>query len=135
MPARLLIVDDELDIREFAVRFFKKRNIEVFSAANGEEAIRKVIEQRPNIILLDFNMPGIDGIETLKRIRQLDQNINIIMVTGKKPEENNTMAIAKAIGAIEYLHKPLEIEKLEKIVMKLAKKIAARSEDSKSGNK
>jgi len=68
-------------------------------------------------------MPGIDGIETLKRIRELDKTAKIVMVTGKKPEENDSARQAKEIGAVDYIHKALELDELEKVIMRLIKKI------------
>ena len=116
--AKLLIVDDEVDVREFAANFFRKRKIEVTAVASGEEAVDLIEAQKPNLILLDIKMAGIDGVETLRRIRQKDKNIKVIMVTGRKPEEGGAFEDCRKLGISGYIHKPLELDELEKIVLK-----------------
>lgn len=116
--AKLLIVDDEVDVREFATNFFRKRKIEVTAVASGEEAVDLIETQKPNLILLDIKMSGIDGVETLRRIRQKDKNIKVIMVTGRKPEEGGAFEECRKLGISGYIHKPLELDELEKIVLK-----------------
>jgi two-component system response regulator (stage 0 sporulation protein F) len=120
MP-KLLIVDDEQDIREFAANFFRKRKIEVTTAASGEEAVDKAGTEKPNLILLDVKMTGIDGIEALRRIREKDKDVKVIMVTGRKPEDNDALDKCKQLGAMNYIHKPLELDELEKIVISALK--------------
>lgn len=119
---KLLIVDDELDVQEFAANFFRKRKIEVITTASGEEAINIARKDTPHLILLDIKMPGIDGIETLRRIREQDKYIKVIMVTGKKLEEEDAFARCQELGALDYIHKPLELDELERVVMKALEK-------------
>lgn len=116
--ANMLIVDDEADVREFAANFFRRRKIDVLTASSGEEAIDLLERQVPNLILLDIKMSGMDGIETLRRIREKDPGIKVIMVTGKKPEEENSFEKCRQYGAFGYIHKPLELDELERIVLK-----------------
>ncbi len=75
-------------------------------------------KDKPQLILLDIKMPGIDGIETLERIRKKFQDIKIIMVSGKKPEEEDCFQKCLELGATSYVHKPLELDELEKVVFK-----------------
>jgi len=117
MPT-LLIVDDEADVREFAANFFRRRKINCLTAASGEEAIEIIQKTVPDLILLDIKMTGIDGIETLRRIKEKNRGIKVIMVTGKKPEEEESFDKCKEYGACDYIHKPLELDELEKVVMK-----------------
>lgn len=114
---KLLIVDDEDDVREFAASFFRKRKLDVISASSGEEALAILEKDKPRLILLDIKMDGIDGIETLRRIREKDKNTKVIMVTGKKPEEQDAFEKCRQLGALAYIHKPLELDELEKVVM------------------
>jgi len=114
--ARLLIVDDEEDVREFAANFFRKRKIEVKTAASGEEALDLIDRQKPDLVLLDIRMNSMDGIETLRRIKEKDKDINVIMVTGQKPEEG-AFDKCRQLGAADYIHKPLELDELERIVL------------------
>lgn len=118
---RLLIVDDEADVREFAANFFRKRKIEVVTAASGEEALGKAGKEKPNLVLLDITMGGIDGIETLKRLKEIDKDIKVIMVTGRQPNEEGTFEQCRELGALNYIHKPLELDELEQVVMKILK--------------
>jgi two-component system response regulator (stage 0 sporulation protein F) len=116
--AKLLIVDDETDVREFAANFFRKRKIKVVTAASGDEALSIVEKEKPDLVLLDIKMAGIDGIETLKRIKQLDKDTKVIMVTGKKLEDNASYDKCNELGALDYIHKPLELDELERVVLK-----------------
>lgn len=115
---KLLIVDDELDTREFAANFFRKRKIEVITAASGEEALDIVGKDIPDLVLLDIKMTGMDGIETLEQIKRKNKEVKVIMVTGKRPEEGKTFERCMELGALNYIHKPLEVDELEKIVLK-----------------
>ena len=116
MP-KLLIVDDEEDVREFTANFFRRRKIEVATAASGEEALAQLQKNKTDLVLLDIKMPGIDGIETLKRLRDIDSTIKVIMVTGRKPEEEGSFDKCKTLGVVDYLHKPIELEDLEHLVL------------------
>lgn len=122
--AKLLIVDDELDVREFAANFFRKRKIDVTIASSGEESLSLIKKQKTDLVLLDIKMPGIDGIETLRRIKGIDQNIKVIMVTGRKAEEESSLEKCRELGVLDYIHKPLELDELERVVMETLKKAA-----------
>ncbi len=114
--SKLLIVDDELDVREFAKNFFIKRKIECLTAANGREAIGLIKTDKPSLVLLDIRMEGLNGIDTLAEIRKIDQDVKVIMVTGV--EERGAIERARSLGALAYIHKPLVLEELEAIVLK-----------------
>jgi DNA-binding NtrC family response regulator len=115
---KLLIVDDEIDVREFAANFFRKRKIQVGTASGGEEALVFLEKNKADLVLLDIKMAGINGIETLRRIKQIDTKLKVIMVTGKKPEEEGVFEECERLGACGYVHKPLELDELERIVLK-----------------
>lgn len=116
MP-RLLIVDDEEDVREFAAKFFRKRKIEVVTVASAEEALESIEKDKPDLVLLDIKMSGMDGIEALRRIREIEKELKVIMVTGRKPEDDDSFNKCSQLGALGYVHKPLELDELEKIVL------------------
>jgi DNA-binding response OmpR family regulator len=116
--AKLLIVDDEADVREFAANFFRKRKIDVIVASSGEEAVEKALKQKPRLVLLDIKMSGIDGIETLRRIKQDNKDMKVVMVTGKKPDDEDSYEKCRQLGACDYIHKPLELDELERVVLK-----------------
>ena len=121
--AKLLIVDDEIDVREFAANFFRKRNVEVSIAASGEEAVNLMDKQKPHLVLLDIKMDGIDGIETLRRIREKDKDVKVIMVTGREPDDAEAFNKCREYGAMDYIHKPLDLNELEKVVLATLEKI------------
>ncbi len=115
---KLLIVDDEMDVREFAANFFRRRKIEVITASSGEEALEMVGKDNPQLILLDIKMSGMDGIQTLENIRKNNKDVKVVMVTGKKPEEDEALDKCRQLGILDYVHKPLELDELERIVLK-----------------
>jgi len=121
--AKLLIVDDETDVREFAANFFRRRKVEVSTASSGEEAINLMDKHKPHLVLMDIKMDGIDGIETLRRMREIDKEIKVIMVTGRKPEEEESFNKCREYGAMDYIHKPLDLNELEKVVLSVLEKI------------
>ena len=121
--AKLLIVDDETDVREFAASFFRKRKVEVSTASSGEEAINLMDKHKPHLVLMDIKMNGIDGIETLRRMREKDKEVKVIMVTGRKPEEEESFNKCREYGAMDYIHKPLDLYELEKVVLSVLEKI------------
>ena len=115
MP-KLLVVDDENDIREFAKSFFKRRGVEVFTASGGNEALSIIAKENPNLVLLDVRMEEMTGLEVLRRIREKNFTVKVIMVTGVEEEE--TIKEAQRLGVLGYVHKPLVLDELEKVVLK-----------------
>lgn len=122
---RLLVVDDEVDICDFVKNFFKERNFDVSVAYDGKEAIGAIAASKPDIVLLDIKMPVMDGMETLKNIRKLDDTIKVIMVTAI--EDADTAEEAKHRGASEYITKPLLLEQLERTVLTIAEQIKMKT--------
>ena len=112
---KLLIVDDEVDVREFAKNFFKKRNIEVFTSSGGQDALNIIETQKPDLVLLDVRMEEMSGVEVLKELRKRNNSVKVVMVTGVEDEE--TINEAYSLGIKGYVHKPLVLEELEKVVL------------------
>ena len=113
--SKLLIVDDEQDVREFAKNFFTKRNIDVRTASGGAEALVMVDEDKPDLMLLDVRMGEMTGVETLRKLREKGRNVKVIMVTGVEDQE--VIDEAKSLGVVNYVHKPLALDELEQIVL------------------
>ncbi|MBI4550249.1 MAG: response regulator [Candidatus Omnitrophica bacterium] len=111
MITKLLVVDDEVEICDFLKTFFEERNYKVFTALNGETALRVVEKEKPAVVLLDIKMPGLDGIEVLKRIKALHPTAKVIMVTAI--ETRDKIEEATRLGADNYITKPLSLEYLE----------------------
>ena len=111
MP-RVLVVDDEPDFIELLREFLTVKGYEVIAASNGEEALRKVKEDRPHLILLDVRMPKMNGPEVLKQVREIDHEVGVIMVTAVNEEETGRQALK--LGAFDYITKPLDLKYLER---------------------
>ena len=103
--AKILWIDDQIDLLKSHIIFLNEKGYQIDSCTNGSDALDKISNNRFDIILLDENMPGISGIETLINIKKIDRSIKVIMIT--KSEEENIMeeAIGKEIS--DYLIKPV----------------------------
>mgnify|MGYP003296640960 CR=1 FL=1 len=106
---RILVVDDELDIREFVQYNLVKEGSEVTCATNGREALEQAVAFRPHLILLDMMMPEMDGIMATSRIREVS-NVPIIFLTAKTLKEDVLEGFK--LGADDYLTKPFSMEEL-----------------------
>jgi DNA-binding response OmpR family regulator len=112
---KLLVVDDEKDVCDFSKTFFEGKQLQVFCVLSGEEALDIVRKEKPTVVLLDIKMKGMDGIEVLRQIKEIDNNIDVIMVTAM--DEKQLMEDAVKLGASDYVTKPLVLEELERKVM------------------
>jgi two-component system response regulator AtoC len=110
--AKILVVDDEPAAMELLVEFLSAKGYEVITATNGQEAIRRVKEDRPHLVLLDVEMPKMNGMEALRRIREIDPEVGVIMATGVDEEHVGRKALEQ--GAFDYIVKPLDLKYLER---------------------
>jgi two-component system nitrogen regulation response regulator NtrX len=106
----LLIVDDEPSILQTLGGLLSDEGFEVSTAGNGYEALKKIENESPDLVLLDIWMPGIDGIETLKEIKKAAPHIQVIIITGHGTIE--TAVRATKLGAFDLIEKPLSIDKI-----------------------
>ena len=106
----ILIADDEEGIRESLSGIFEDEGYEVISCPSGEEALGLIREHMPDLLLLDVWLPGIDGIETLSRAKEIDSNLPVIVISGHGNIE--TAVKATRLGAYDFLEKPLSLEKV-----------------------
>jgi two-component system, NtrC family, response regulator AtoC len=113
---KILVVDDEQLIRWSLEQNLKKQGYEVFTAGSGEEALRLVREESPELVLLDIQLPGINGLETLERIKEYDEEITVIMVTALGVLE--TAVKAMRLGAYDYINKPFNLDELAIVIKK-----------------
>ena len=107
---RLLIVDDEPLILEVLSEHFKAE-YEVETALNGADALGAIVRARPDVVMLDINMPRMNGVEVLKDIKQIDDSIAVIMVTAN--EQVSLAAEALKSGAFGYVPKPFDFRYLD----------------------
>ena len=111
-PARrkILVIDDDKDLREVMAELLEKAGYLAISAANGADGVRINERENPDIIVLDLCMHGMDGIETLRRIREQDREVGVIILTANGSSE--TVREAVGLSASEYLSKPFENREL-----------------------
>ncbi len=107
---RVMIVDDEKGIREALKQVLEYEEIEVQACASGHEAIRVYPDFKPHLVFLDVKMEGMDGLETLKRVRELDPQAQIVMISGHGTIQ--TAVEATQLGAYDFLEKPLDTDRI-----------------------
>jgi DNA-binding NtrC family response regulator len=114
MSEKVLIVDDEKDFLDVMAERMRARGIDVSTTTSAENAIKMVEEESYDAVVMDFMMPGMDGFQTLKTLKEKKPELQIILLTGNVPEEKCTEAIA--LGAMDIIEKPADLEVLaEKI--------------------
>ena len=99
----ILVVDDEPKIRDIVRRYLEADGFAVTECADGPSALRAAIEQRPDLVVLDIMLPGLDGVEVLRRLRETSQ-VPVIMLTARDEEVDKLIGLA--VGADDYLTKP-----------------------------
>jgi two-component system, NtrC family, nitrogen regulation response regulator NtrX len=110
MSRRVLIVDDEKGIREALKQVLEYEEIDVQTCASGHEALRIYPEFQPHLVFLDVKMEGMDGLEALKRLRQLDPQAQVVMISGHGTIQ--TAVEATQLGAYDFLEKPLDTDRI-----------------------
>jgi DNA-binding response OmpR family regulator len=106
---RILVVDDDPDIRGLVRELLDRRGFAVNEAKDGQEALRVFFDQRPDLVVLDIGMPGLDGWKTLERIRELS-DVPVVMLTAKATELEKTRGLRA--GADDYVTKPFGRQEL-----------------------
>src|SRR5918999_2243799 len=110
MKQRILVIDDEAAIRDSLRMILEYEHYEFVGASNGPEGVAVLQRDRPDVVLLDIKMPGMDGMEVLRKVRAIDETLPVVMISG-----HGTMATAvEAIkaGAADFLEKPLSSERV-----------------------
>ena len=108
---RVLVIDDDPGIREYLHTVASRQGYDVFSAADGEGALENLSESRPDIVTLDAVLPGMDGLETLRRLKEALPHVPVIMLSGHG--QARMIVDAMRLGASDFLRKPFEVEELE----------------------
>ena len=116
---KILLVDDEQEFVETLSERIRMRDHDSEVALDGEQALKKMDDDLPDVVVLDLKMPGMDGMEVLRKIRKAYPKVQVIMLTGHGSEKDEEEA--RKLGAFEYLQKPVEIETLMKKVKKAYK--------------
>ena len=111
---KVLIVDDEPDVRQLLYDFLTGRDYKVLLASGGLDAIHMLEREKPDLVLLDVVMPGMNGVETLRRIAEIDPRLRVIMVTANADIGLTSRLLA--MGAVDYIPKPFDLDYLEQAV-------------------
>ncbi|MGO4901530.1 response regulator [Bacillus sp. GM2] len=114
MNEKILIVDDQYGIRVLLNEVFNKEGYKTFQAANGIQALDIVKNQRPDLVLLDMKIPGMDGIEILKRMKVIDEGIRVIIMTAYG--ELDMIQESKELGALTHFAKLFDIDEIRDAV-------------------
>ncbi|MBU2559341.1 response regulator [archaeon] len=111
MPGKILIVDDDPGILHILKFFLNKKGHEVIQAVDGDECIKKVEEEKPDMVFLDVMMPGMDGWEVCKRLKAASPNLPVSMCSVLSEPEEIERSLRFA-GADDHLTKPLNFNKV-----------------------
>ena len=117
--SKLLLIDDETDVQYSFQRIFDSPDVELTTASSGEEGLKLIPKIKPDLVLMDIRMGGMNGLETLRRIRQMDSRLLVILMTAYGTTQ--TAIEAMKLGAYDYLLKPFDVLKLKEIVNKALK--------------
>jgi nitrogen regulation protein NR(I) len=116
---KLLLIDDEADVQYSFRRIFDSPEIQLTTANSGEEGLEIIPRLKPDLVLMDVRMGGISGLETLRRLRDMDSRLPVIMMTAYGTTQ--TAIEAMKLGAYDYLLKPFDVPKLKEIVINALK--------------
>ena len=114
--SRVLVVDDEKNIRLTISQSLEKLDLEVDNAVNGEEALQKIKQDDYRLVLLDLKLPGMDGVEVLRRLRGFNKNIKVLIITAHGTVENAVEAMK--LGAVDFIQKPFTPDEIRGFVAK-----------------
>lgn len=112
----ILVVDDQMGVRRLLFEAFQEEGYKVDMAANGPDALEKINQVRPDIVLMDMKMPGMSGLEVLREVKKQDKDLKIILMTAYG--ELEIVAEAMALGVTEYVTKPFDINEVRGLVRK-----------------
>lgn len=123
IPLDVLVVDDEPKIRDLLKEGFEVLGCRVRAAASGEEALRLVEEERPQLVLLDLKLEAMDGFTVLQELHQRDPALPVLVITGSSDAEVDRKV--EALGALACIHKPLDLPALQSRIGELAEQLAS----------
>ena len=113
----VLVVEDDEDLIGIYKEILELHDFDVYTASNGEEGVKKFKEKKPSLVIMDGDMPILDGYQAFKQIKEIDVNANVIIITGFSEFEPKSLEAIKA-GLIKVISKPLGVDEL----LELAKK-------------
>lgn len=111
---KILVVDDEVEVANFLCAFLKRLGLTAEKANSGKEALETFSRYKPDWAFLDIKMPDMDGLELLKKMKEINANINAIMITGK--DDDVVQNEARLLGASDYIVKPMDLDEMRTII-------------------
>jgi DNA-binding NtrC family response regulator len=112
--AKILIIDDDESNRESLDMYLTEEGEDVVTAGTGERGVVQYREHRPDVVILDIRLPDIDGFTVLKRLKELNDDVKVIMITAYHDE--HTIKRAMDLGAFAYVKKPIDLSDLESVI-------------------
>ena len=122
----ILIIDDEADIRDYLKSILERKGFNVTSAQDGEEGLNFIMNSNIHIVLCDIRMPKIDGLQFLKKVKDFNSSVEVIMITGHSNLDCCIESVDK--GACEYLTKPVNIDDLFAAIARAQRNIGEKQE-------
>lgn len=126
---RIMVVDDEPSVLESFKMILKIKDYDVTTFPDGPSALAKLEKDKYDVAFIDYKLPGMDGLEVLKKIKEIDPEVEVIIVTAYATESSHANAIT--LGALEYLRKPFLMEEIYELVERGLRR--KRSKTSRSG--
>ena len=126
----VLIVDDEKNIRMTLSQALEALELDTDAAVNGEEALEKLAERNFGLILLDLKMPGMDGMDVLRKVRETRPDIKVIIITAHGTIESATEAMK--LGAVDFIQKPFAPKEIRELVKKVMDRDTIKADKAKS---
>lgn len=126
LPSKVLFVDDEIEFVQTVSQRLISRNVGTYGVFSGEEALELIAEDRPEVMVLDLKMPGLHGVEVLRKTRELAPEVEVIILTGHGT--NQDMLQCMELGAFAYMNKPVDIEELSATIKAANDKAHARAQ-------
>lgn len=112
----VLVVDDEVEVVNFFSIFLKRLGLNVEKATCGQEALELFNRHKPEWVFLDIKMSDIDGLDLLRQMKKIDIGIKAIMISER--DDSSTQNEARALGASDYLIKPIDLDQMHRIIKK-----------------
>ena len=132
---KILLVDDEPDILEFLGYNLRREGYKVFTATDGNEAIKTALAERPHLVLMDVMMPGKDGVETCEEMRSYPQLDNCIIAFLTARAEDYSQIAGFEAGADDYINKPIKPKVLQTRIKALLKRYDKLQQENVTGDK
>lgn len=124
--AKILVIDDEKPTLKMFRLFLSAYGYEVLTAENGAEGLEIFKKERPPIVLTDIKMPGIDGLAVLQKIKEIDKNTEVIVITGHGDTDLAKQALT--LDAVDFINKPIKKEALDAALKRAQKRLDSADE-------